>query len=455
MSRHPHRLALGLLLLLLAAPTAAAAQTPSSPPPLPPVQTAQQPAASPAHERLAEVRIHGNYTTPDDAVLRLGGLAIGQPLTATAPEDVAGRLRASGRFQSVEVRKRYRTLAPSDQVVLIVIVREYPSASDVDITPPGPLSRLKERLMFLPILSYADGYGFTYGGRASFVHLLGRDGRVSVPLTWGGMKRAAVEVEKGFSGGPISRVDGGLSISRRENPLYRIDDDRQEVWVHADRALLSALRVGGGVGWTGVRFGALDESFVRYGLDVTLDTRQDPVFPRNAVYARAGWDTLDFSDRGVVHRTSLEGRGYLGLFRQNVLSVRARYDQADAPLPPYEQFLLGGASTLRGFRAGSFAGDTRFVSSVELRMPFTTPLKTAKTGIALFFDSGAAYNRGRRLRDVDLRHGVGAGFFSSLAMLQLNLDVAYGLKGDEIAPPIDGRRDGGRWRVHLMSGFQF
>ena len=52
--------------------------------------------------------------------------------------------------------------------------------------------------MFLPIVSYSEGYGFTYGARASFVDVLGEGGRVSVPLTWGGTRRAAVEIEKTF-----------------------------------------------------------------------------------------------------------------------------------------------------------------------------------------------------------------------------------------------------------------
>ena len=45
--------------------------------------------------------------------------------------------------------------------------------------------------MWLPILSHADGYGFTYGARVSFVGALGKRSRLSVPLTWGGERRAA------------------------------------------------------------------------------------------------------------------------------------------------------------------------------------------------------------------------------------------------------------------------
>ena len=50
-----------------------------------------------------------------------------------------------------------------------VCVRSRRMASALE---PGPL-RVKSRLMFLPIITYADGYGFTYGGRVSTVDLLG------------------------------------------------------------------------------------------------------------------------------------------------------------------------------------------------------------------------------------------------------------------------------------------
>ena len=61
--------------------------------------------------------------------------------------------------------------------------------------------------MFLPIVSFADGYGFTYGGRVSTVDLLGIDERLSVPLTWGGTRRAALEFERPFKSGPLTRID--------------------------------------------------------------------------------------------------------------------------------------------------------------------------------------------------------------------------------------------------------
>ena len=64
--------------------------------------------------------------------------------------------------------------------------------------------------MFLPILNYADGYGFTYGGRISAQGMLGMGERLSVPLTWGGTRRAALEFERTFKSGPLTRIESSV-----------------------------------------------------------------------------------------------------------------------------------------------------------------------------------------------------------------------------------------------------
>ena len=71
--------------------------------------------------------------------------------------------------------------------------------------------------MFLPILSYADGYGFTYGA-CQHADLLGIGERVSVPLTWGGGGAPRVEFERTFKSGLLTRVQSRVGIWQRENP---------------------------------------------------------------------------------------------------------------------------------------------------------------------------------------------------------------------------------------------
>lgn len=414
--------------------------------------------AEPVVEKVAEVRIHGNHATPDEEVIKLTGITLGDSVTADTLPQVTKRLRDSGRFKDVDVLKRYRSLSDASQVSLIVIVHEYPSIDPgipgAPLPPvPGPIRRLMSQSMFLPILSYAEGYGFTYGARASFVDVMGEGGRVSVPLTWGGTRRAAVELEKTFDDeSPVSRVfsrlSGGAGISRRENPHFDLPDTRQQVWGRIDKDIIRELRIGGGAGWTDVGYGLrdvpatrLDDRFTTVGADLTVDTRHDPIFPRNAVYAQTGWERLTFNSGPSINRYRNEARGYLGVFGQTVLAVRALHQRVDRPLPPYEKPLLGGASILRGHRAGAFAGDNLFASTVELRVPFSSAMGIGRMGVSAFADMGAAYDHGVRLRDATFQRGYGAGFFTLAPVVQLNLDVAYGVDN--------------KVRVHFRTGFSF
>jgi outer membrane protein assembly factor BamA len=395
-------------------------------------------------EVLGEVRVHGNHTTSDADVLRIAGLAIGQPLAEADLEAARTRLRDSGRFEDVEIRKRYRSLSGTGEVALIVIVREHPVPDESLQATPAPLRpvhRLFASGMFLPILRYADGYGFTYGARVTFPDAIGRRSRLSVPLTWGGTKRAALEAERPLSRGPFDRLTASAAIWRRTNPFFDQDEDRREVSVGASRALGSALRAGLQAGYARVGFGALEERLGSYGASLTLDTRQDPVFPRDAVFAEVGWTALVPSRSADVQRYRAEVRGYKGLVGQSVLSLRFQYSGADGSLPPYERALLGGAWNLRGYRAGSFAGDNLMAGAIELRVPLSSPMGIARAGFTVFTDVGTVWDHGTPLGDARVKRGIGGGVFLLASVFQLNLDL--------------GVREGGGARLHLSTGLQF
>jgi outer membrane protein assembly factor BamA len=130
------------------------------------------------------------------------------------------------------------------------------------------------------------------------------------------------------------------------------------------------------------------------------------------------------------------------LIGQSVLAARAQFTAADAPLPVYERLLLGGSSTLRGFRTGTFAGDRLFVTSAEIRVPVTSVLNSAKFGVIGFFDAAKAYDFGTRFEEAEWHRAAGGGVFLIASIVQLNLDVAHGFKD-------------GDTRLHLGMGFGF
>ncbi|HEY0875198.1 MAG TPA: BamA/TamA family outer membrane protein [Vicinamibacterales bacterium] len=400
---------------------------------------------------VREVRVHGNAAVPEEEVLRIAGVQVGTPLEPDAVAAIERRLKSSGRFETVQVRIRYRSLTDPTDVALLLVVHE---KTGVTMSEDGqierPISRrITSRIMFLPILSYADGYGFTYGARFSTVDLLGAGERLSVPLTWGGTRRAALEAERTFDRGPFTRLLGSAALWQRENPRHEIDDRRIEFRGRLERSVAEIVYAGIEATRADVDFGGIDDRLWTVGADVALDTRGNPAFPANAVYLGAGWTSLnvDGSSRATgtgdrINRYTLDGRGYVRVFRQMVLAGRARYTTADAPLPIYERWLIGGSETLRGFRAGAFEGDKALVTSAELRIPITSVLNGSKLGLNVFMDAAKTTDYGASLDEARWERGAGAGLFLIASIVRLNLDVARAL-------------DGGGTRVHFATGFGF
>ena len=393
-----------------------------------------------ASEVVAEIRIHGNYRTPDDEVLRIAGLAPGGPLEPGALEAASERLRRSGRFEAVDIRKRYRSLDDMSQVAVIIAVTERPGIEKGGVMP-GPMKRLGNALMASPSLEYVDGYGFTAGGRISVVDVLGKGGHVVAPLTVGSTRQAGVEIDKTLGSGQQSRIHGGYAIVSRENPGYDTRDLRHEVGAEASRQFARVLNARARVGWADVSFGDVHDQLTTVGASVSVDTRVNPAFPRNAILASAGWESISPSSGGAINRYTLDGQAFVGFIGSSVVALKARTETADAPLPVYERALVGGFGSLRGFRAGAFTGDNAASASVELRVPFHSPLRLGQTGVVLFGDAGAAYEHGTRLADAAFRYGAGGGWYLRVPLFQLEVDVAYGF-------------DSGT-RAHVMAGFRF
>ena len=410
----------------------------------------QSPAAP--QEIVREIRVHGNAAIADVEVLKIAGITLDSPLGADGIATIEKRLKDSGWFETIQVRKRYRSIDDPTDIAIVLVVHERPSvkvSSDTGVPKKDPLHVIKRRTMVLPILSYADGYGFTYGARFSWTDLLGLGERISTPLTWGGTRRVAVEIDRTFKRGPLTRVLTSASIYQRENPAFQLepdddgtDDLRMEVRGRAERHFAHMLFTGVEATRAQVEFGPNpDVQQWTFGADAAIDTRGDPAFPGNAIYLFGGWNGLHVRDADTINRYTLDGRGYLRLFGQPVLAARALYHRADATLPLHERWLLGGGSTLRGFDPGDFNGDKILATSAELRVPITSVISGGKFGFNVFFDAGKAAEFNGSLEDARWQKGAGAGVFLIASIIKLNLDVAHGI-------------DAGT-RVHFGIGFAY
>jgi outer membrane protein assembly factor BamA len=403
-------------------------------------------AAQPG-EVIADIRVHGNHVTPSAEVVTIAGVTVGAPLTPTTLRDVEARLRDSRKFDEIQVLKRFASIVDPTQIALVLIVNEGAVRVEFEKAPDGEeVTRIVRRrglrnLMYMPILNGEDGYGLTYGLTTSLANVAGERSRLSLPLSWGGTKRAALVLEKNFAeGSPLTRIEAGGAIQRRRNPAFEIDDDRERVWLRAERAI-NSVRLGVTGAWDQVTFAAIEDSFWTIGGDVALDTRLDPGYPRNAVWLSASMDRLIFEAGHGLNRTRLDGRGYVGLIRETVLALRVTREGASGAQPNYLRPLLGGWSNLRGFEAGRFHGDIVVTGSAELLVPLTSPMRVGKLGVSAFIDSGVAYDHGLKFSDQPRHTGVGGSLWYTATGFKLSLSVAH------------GRRD--RTRVNFGGGFTF
>jgi outer membrane protein assembly factor BamA len=270
-------------------------------------------------------------------------------------------------------------------------------------------------------------------------------------LTWGGERQAQVEVERTFDRRAVARVVGGGGITRRENPFYVLGDTRETVWGRVETAPRPWLRGGAQARFASVSFGEMaGEGLATMGADVVLDTRHDPALPRNATFVSLSVERLAFDQTALgdsaagagsrsATRLALDARGYLGLVRQTVLAVRAQSVTASRALPPFEQQLLGGMASLRGYDVGSQAGDNLAAMSAELLMPITSPLSLARLGLKVFTDTGTVYAAGTTLGEQRFRWGYGVGAFINATVFTLGVDVGW-------------REGGGTPNAHVQLG---
>ena len=394
----------------------------------------QEPALqAPAAEKIAEIRVHGNATISDAVVIQLAGLSVGATIDDAALAAAEKRLRDSGRFDDVQVRKRYRTLA-MDEVAIVLLVHEKAGVT-AGGQPPSTFHKVRNHLMYFPIVYYNDGYGWTYGARVSMVNIIDKSTHIAAPLTWGADKHAAIEVDRTFNSGLLTHVTGSYGILQHENPFYNVDDQRVFASGRIERRLWDKVILGGELGRQNIEFGSTFDRVWTTAADATLDTRRDPLYPVDATYLGVIWTRFNaigeasFSANGnSVDKITYDSRGFKRLFGQNVLALHLRYDTATGPLPAYEQPLLEGYF-IRSAPTGQHAGDKRLLWSGEVRIPISSPLSTGRVGLNVFYDAGTVAPYGQSILKQKTEDGAGVGAWLIFTVIQLNFNVAHSFNG--------------------------
>jgi len=186
MTRVPAVVSLGVALLLCGVRSAAGDQTPDA-------------------GIVAAIHVQGNTLTPTEDIVAASGVTVGDVFAPDLPARVETRLRATGRFEGVDVRARFASIADPSRIALVIVVDErpvrvLPAPADRDEQPRVLRRGWLRSMMLMPLVSGEDGYGVTYGGAVAWPGVLGRRSRLTIPLTWGGTGGQASKSSDGLPG---------------------------------------------------------------------------------------------------------------------------------------------------------------------------------------------------------------------------------------------------------------
>jgi outer membrane protein insertion porin family len=198
----------------------------------------------------------------------------------------------------------------------------------------------------------------------------------------------------------------------------------------------------------------IDQEGQRIGSAVTLslvrDTTNDNMFPTTGTNTSISVQHFGSPLGGDIKLTkySAGATAYYPLFWDMVFGAKGRIgylqnnDDSDDRIPISERYVLGGISSLRGFRyvgiqnsgtSDVLGGTSMLVFNFELVFPL---IKDAGMKGVLFFDAGNTWNGGYYLDDLRKSAGLGIRWYSPIGPLRLEygyvLDRGKNLNDDTV-----------------------
>jgi outer membrane protein assembly factor BamA len=392
--------------------------------------------------RIETVDVEGAARTKTDLVVRMSGLEPGQPYRGEMLRDAYLRLKGSGVFSDVQYPK-LRVSPDGHGVDAVLVVDEtrrsnsfsgvlgYAVEEETGNKQVSGLVRLRMNniggtLKDLHVFWSNDGHGRS-DTRLKFQDrfFMGRMLTVGVSLEQVGQDTLFTWQSVGIEAGrPAGRLGGNLIGFG--------------VGFHADRNVFSAgslLR-----SW---RYRASGSVSLTRG-DVRRNTFGD-VETRLTVARKRSYFRDDAGSLGVnQYILEVNAEGSAGLSERLSLYLGLSYwglDSDELLVPLSEQFYIGGARTLRGYRENQFHGRRAGISRAEMRLG-----STSRENLYLFFDTGYVLQESPASDDAELvlrndlfKFGYGFGLRTHSQVGVIGLSFGF---GEEVSL--------GRAKVHIL-----
>lgn len=226
-----------------------------------------------------------------------------------------------------------------------------------------------------------------------------------------------------YSGGELTL---GRPVSEYSTNYVTLRNRKDQYVRHVDDGWYASRK---GTAWERDNFGTTRS----VTLEHVTDTRDNIYNPTTGGRISLSGEVAGLGGDFDFQKMTIEDQRYHKVGHAQVLALRAQYGIGHGHISEFNQYKVGGQSSLRGYREDQFRGNRMALATLEYRFPIVSKVQGA-----LFTDWGGAWNDG--VTPKDIKGSVGVGLALNTPLGPLRLDYGRG-------------RDGGR--VHFTVGGSF
>lgn len=168
-------------------------------------------------------------------------------------------------------------------------------------------------------------------------------------------------------------------------------------------------------------------------LSHVTDTRDNIYNPTEGHMASLSAEVASFGGDFSFQKYTVADQRYYRVGSNQVIAVRGEYGYGRGDLSEFNQYRIGGQSTLRGYRDAQFRGARMGLATVEYRFPVADKVQGA-----LFTDCGSAWNSGLLPDSGEIFASYGVGVSLTTPLGPLRLDWGKGKYGGRVHFSVGG-----------------
>lgn len=372
--------------------------------------------------RIDKVEIRGNNFTSENVIIRELRLSKGETYSQKRIDEFPKRINRLRFFEPVQTPQYY--INSNGEGVLVIEVKEKQTNNFDGIIGyiPGTKENEKGYLTGLVNISLRNLFGT---GRAAALRW-NKFGRNSQELELKYLEPWLLNLPFNISGNLYQRIQDTTYVQRKFNGEieYLATEDISASLIFGTESVIPTER-------TIPVFTVYNSSIITTGLNLKIDTRDDPYSPisgllfinsysfsRKTINGPAQFIPSNLITKIDLQRIAFDFDIFFQVFSRQVFALSVNGRELRGPsFENSDLFRLGGTSTLRGYREEQFLGSRIFWSNIEYRF-----LLTRRTFAFAFFDTGYYLRNAELERNIlkaeDFLYGYGLG---------LNLETGLGV----------------------------